>query len=225
MLAQINFSEDQLSPRRNLDRKILVAVEHILLAQAFEKILRARFHNVRLAKPNDARAAIATYSPDIAILEISLAQLHDLSKEVANLQRATKLVYLTTDISAQTAAAAFRLGASAYVTMQAGMDDLQLALRKVSGKGRYLSALIPKMNVDILLRNRLNNRWIEPLTSRQLEVLELFAQGKTMKEIANSLNVSIGTVAFHKYGIMEKLSMTNNAEFIKYGLMRCMHIA
>jgi len=204
-----------------LDKKILVGVEHVLLAQAFEKILRANFYDVHLANPSDLPEAINAFYPDIAILEVPLSQLHELASRELSHRPPAKLVYLSADISAQTAAAAFRLGASAYVLKQAGVDEMLLALKKVAGKGRFLSTLISKLDVEILLNNRLKNRWSDPLTSRQLEVLQLFAQGLTMKEVASTLNVAVGTVAFHKYGMMERLNLTTNADFIRYGIMRC----
>ena len=98
MLGQISFSHDQVSLRRDLDKKILVGVEHVLLAQAFEKILRANFYDVHLANPGDLPEAINAFYPDIAILEVPLSQLHELASRELSQRPPAKLVYLSADI-------------------------------------------------------------------------------------------------------------------------------
>lgn len=213
----------KVCPESDLVRptKILVGISEDLLAQAFKKILECQHADVRLVKSRELLKAVAIFSPSLVILESPMPQLrafmtHELVK---NLGKNTRFLYLTTDISPKTAAAAFRMGISGYLLKQAGMDEVLLAVQKVRGKGRYLSSLISRLEVDVLLSKQVKHDGYGPLTSRQQEVLNLLSQGLTMREIARTLNLKFGTVAFHKYGLMEKLKLANTAALIKYGIV------
>src|SRR5207249_1131421 len=143
------------------------------------------------------------------ILDIAMPQLNglDAGEEIKRLLPATKLVYLTMNISPDVAAEAFRRGASAYVVKHAAASELITAVRRALRSESYLSPAITKETVDYLLRSGNSYTKEKRITRRQSEVLQLLAGGMSMKEIANILNLKPGTVAFHKYRIMETLGL------------------
>jgi len=96
--------------------------------------------------------------------------------------------------------------------------ELITAIRRALKSESYLSSIITKETVSFLLRSRQSYVEEKRITSRQSEILQLLAEGMSMKEIAGVLNVKPGTVAFHKYRIMEILGLKTNAELIQYAI-------
>jgi DNA-binding NarL/FixJ family response regulator len=122
---------------------------------------------------------------------------------------------LDTDLAVE----AFRRGASAYLVKTCAAAELKTAIREVLNGRSYLSPLITEGTVDLLLRKEtVLGQEGSPLTERQREVLQLLAEGKSMKEVASILILSTRTVAFHKYRIMEVLRLRSNAELVQYAM-------
>ena len=122
------------------------------------------------------------------------------------------------DMSPEVAAEAFRRGASGYVVKSSSAEELARAIRRALKSESYLSPAITKETVEFLLRS--GDSYVEEkrITRRQSEVLQLLAEGLSMKEIANVLNLKPGTVAFHKYKMMETLGLKSNAELLQYAI-------
>jgi DNA-binding NarL/FixJ family response regulator len=129
-----------------------------------------------------------------------------------------KLVYLTMNHDPDMAGEAFRLGASAYLLKTSAATELQKAIREVVRGGFYITPLMTKGMHGSFIQNFKLRKSPTPLTLRQKEVLQLLAEGRSMKEIAFVLNVSPRTVAFHKYTMMEHLHIRSNAELIEYAM-------
>jgi DNA-binding NarL/FixJ family response regulator len=117
---------------------------------------------------------------------------------------------------ADLAAAAFRIGASGYLLKRSAASELQLAIREALHGRMYITPLVTDGIVGSLLQAAQNP---EPeLTPRQREVLQLLAEGRSMKQVADVLNVTPRTVAFHKYRMMEQLGITSSAELIQFAV-------
>jgi DNA-binding NarL/FixJ family response regulator len=142
----------------------------------------------------------------------------DAGDQIKHLLPATKLVFLTMNLSPEVAAEAFRRGASAYVVKSSAAAELVRAIRRTLRSESYLSPDITRETVDFLLRSRTSYSEEKRITPRQSEVLQLLAEGMSMKEIANTLNLKPGTVAFHKYKMMETLGVKSNAELLQYAI-------
>jgi DNA-binding NarL/FixJ family response regulator len=142
----------------------------------------------------------------------------DAGEQVKKKHPAIKLIFLTMTLAADIAAEAFRRGASGYVLKQSAGAELLVAVRKVNRGESYLSPLIAKETVTFLLNK--GERFTEEkrITKRQSEILQLLAQGFSMKQVASVIDVRPGTVAFHKYRMMETLNITTNAELLGYAL-------
>jgi DNA-binding NarL/FixJ family response regulator len=201
--------------------RLVIADDHTFVAEAFRRLLEPEFDVVAVV--NNGRALLevgADLRPDVALVDIAMPRLNglDASEELKRLVPFTKIVILTMSLDAQLAAEAFRRGASAYVVKNAAVDELFTAIREVLKGQSFLSPLITEDTVHVLLRN--GNRFDSDkrITARQREVLQLVAEGMSMKEIASALNVKPGTVAFHKYRAMESLGLKTNSDLLRYAI-------
>jgi len=200
--------------------RILIADDHKLIADLCKSFLEPEYKVVGVV--TDGSALIkeaAALKPDIIILDISMPRINglDAGAKVKGTAPATKLIYLTMSFKPEVAAEAFRRGAAAFVLKQSGLDELRLALRSVVAGESYLSPIIAKETVTYLLHHP-KNKDQKRITRRQSEILQLLAQGMSMKEIGSNLDVSPGTVAFHKYRMMKALGLKSSAELISYAV-------
>ena len=116
------------------------------------------------------------------------------------------------------AAEAFRLGASGYLLKSSAASELVYAIREALLGRPYVTPLMTKGMVGSFVKNLKRRKSPHKLTLRQKEVLQLLAEGRSMKEVAFVLNVTPRTVAFHKYTMMEQLQIKTSAELIQYAL-------
>jgi len=201
--------------------RLVIADDHTLVAEACRRLLEPEFEVVAVV--NNGRALLEVGSelkPDVALVDIAMPRLNglDASEELKRLVPFTKIVILTMSLDAQLAAEAFRRGASAYVVKNAAVEELLTAIREVLKGQSFLSPLITEDTVHVLLRNGNRPDSDKRITARQREVLQLVAEGMSMKEIANALNVKPGTVAFHKYRAMESLGLKTNSDLLRYAI-------
>ncbi len=201
--------------------RLLIADDHTLLAETCKSFLEPEFEVVGIA--DNGRTLLRLVSelrPDVVVLDIAMPKLNglDAAEQIKHLSSTTKLVFLTMNMSPEVAAEAFRRGASGYVVKSSSADELARAIRRALKSESYLSPAITKETVEFLLRS--GDSYVEEkrITRRQSEVLQLLAEGLSMKEIANVLNLKPGTVAFHKYKMMEALGLKSNAELLQYAI-------
>ncbi len=201
--------------------RVLIADDHKLVAEACKGLLEPEFDVVGTV--SDGRAllqAAAELRPDVVILDISMPQLNglDAGEQIKQKSRGTKLIFLTMMLGPDVAAEAFRRGASGYVLKHCNAEELVIAVRRVLKGESYLSPAITKDTVEYLLRSGAVYKEQKHISGRQSEVLQLLAEGKSMKEIAFILNLKPGTVAFHKYQIMDVLGIKTSAGLIEYAI-------
>ena len=200
--------------------RVLLADDHTMLLGAFEKLLSAECEIV--GQVTDGRALVEAaerLKPDLVVVDISMPLLNGLEagRQIKQKLRSVKLVFLTMNEDADLAAEAFRLGASAYLLKRSVASELTTAIREVMQGRSYITPLVAGGLVESLQRADEGTPAHE-LTSRQREVLQLVAEGKSMKEVASVLNLTPRTVAFHKYRMMEQLKVKSTAELIQYAV-------
>ena len=201
--------------------RLLIADDHTLVAEACKNLLEPEFEVVGIVDNGRALLQqVREMKPDVVILDIAMPQLNglDAGDQIKRLLPATKLVYLTMNMSPEVAAESFRRGASAYVVKHAAASELITAVRRALRSESYLSPNITKETVDYLLKSGTPYPKEKRITHRQSEILQLLAEGMSMKEIANILNLKPGTVAFHKYRVMQNLGLKSNAELLQYAI-------
>ena len=201
--------------------RLLIADDHTLLAEACKSFLEPEFEVVGIADNGRALLQLASeLKPDVVLLDIAMPQLNglDAGAQIKHHLPATKLVFVTMNMSPEVAAEAFRRGASGYVVKSCAAEELVRAIRRALKSESYISPVITRETVEFLLRSGSSYAEEKRITPRQSEILQLLAEGMSMKEIANVLNVKPGTVAFHKYKMMEALGLKSNAELIQYAI-------
>jgi DNA-binding NarL/FixJ family response regulator len=205
--------------------RILIADDHRLLADACKSLLEPEFQVAGVVTDGRRLIAAATdLRPDIIILDIHMPHLNglDAGAQVKQKLPGVKLVFLTMTMAADVAAEAFRRGASAYVLKQSAGEELLLAVRMVNEGSSYLSPLLAKETIMYLLNLEASFHEEKRITARQSEILQLLAEGMSMKEVGNVLDVKPGTVAFHKYQMMQTLNVKTNTELLEYAIRRHM---
>jgi DNA-binding NarL/FixJ family response regulator len=201
--------------------RVLIADDHRLVAEACKGLLEPEFDVVgTVSDGRELLQAAAELRPDVVILDISMPQLNglDAGEQIKQKSRGTKLIFLTMMLGPDVAAEAFRRGASGYVLKHCNAEELVIAVRRVLRGESYLSPAITKDTVEYLLRSGAVYKEQKHISGRQSEVLQLLAEGKSMKEIAFILNLKPGTVAFHKYQIMDVLGIKTSAGLIEYAI-------
>jgi DNA-binding NarL/FixJ family response regulator len=205
--------------------RILIADDHRLLAEACKSLLEPEFQVVGIV--TDGRSLLtsaASLKPDVIILDIAMPHLNglDAGEQINHSMPRTALIYLTMNTAPDVAAEAFRRGASGYVLKQSASDELLIAVRKAVQGASYLSPMLAKETVTFLINQAKPRSEEEHITRRQTEILQLLAEGMSMKEVAGVLDLKPGTVAFHKYRMMESLGVKTNAELLEYAIKRRM---
>jgi DNA-binding NarL/FixJ family response regulator len=129
-----------------------------------------------------------------------------------------KLIFLTVNDDPALVAEAFRAGASGYLVKNVAASELVHAIREVLLGRSYLTPLVTKDMIGSLVGNSIPRKAASQLTLRQKEVLQLLAEGRSMKEAGLLLHLAPRTVAFHKYTLMNQLQLKNNAELVQFAM-------
>jgi DNA-binding NarL/FixJ family response regulator len=200
--------------------RVLLADDHALLLGAYEKLLEGECEVV--GQVCDGRALVEAAEklrPDVVLLDITMPLLNGLEagRQIKQRQRHVKLVFLTMNEDPDLAAEAFRAGASGYLLKRSAVSELTTAIREVMLGRSYITPLMAEGLVDALLNSQAQPP-ARQLTTRQQEVLQLLAEGRSMKEVAGLLNLTPRTVAFHKYRMMHQLKLKTTAELIQYAV-------
>ncbi|HYK34731.1 MAG TPA: response regulator transcription factor [Alloacidobacterium sp.] len=201
--------------------RILIADDHSVVAEGLRSLLDKSYDVVGVV--HDGRALLVEASnlkPDVIILDIGMPLLNgmDAAERLKLSLPSAKLVFLTMKDDANLAAAALNLGTVGYVLKNAAASELLKAVSEVLQGRSYVTAKLRPENWAI--REARARQYSKELTPRQQEVLQLLAEGRAMKEIADILSVSEKTVMFHKYHIMELFNLKNNAELVLFALNR-----
>ena len=198
--------------------QVLLADDHTLLLEAFEKLLIDEFDVVGAVSDGRALvAAVATLRPDVVVVDVSMPLLNgiDATRQIKQAQPETRIIILTMNEDPDLAAEAFRAGASGYLLKRSAASELGTAIREVMKRRSYITPLVAEGLVGSMMEGG-DGR--PALTIRQREIVQLVAEGHSMKEVASILNIAPRTVAFHKYRIMEQLRIRTTAELIQFAI-------
>jgi DNA-binding NarL/FixJ family response regulator len=201
--------------------RVLLADDHQMLLDALKELLEPTYEVVGLA--TDGRAVLKAAEklrPDIIVLDIAMPQLNglDAGRQLKQSMPSVKLIYMTMNEDPYLVGEAFRAGASAYLLKQAAGLELNRAIEAVLKGGSFVTPSVAKGLDDISMRDPKSREIAPQPTARQREVIQLLAEGRTMKEVAKLLYITPRTVAAHKYTAMELLHVKTNAELIQYAI-------
>ena len=201
--------------------RILLADDHPMVLEGVAKILADKFDVV--GKVEDGRALVAAaqqLTPDLIVTDMTMPLLHGL-EACRQLKRlvGSKVIFLTMHADVAYAKEAFQAGASGYLLKRNAASELIDAIHTVIRGQTYITPLVfvdDQMPIEYESRSQVP--LLKHLTPRQREVLQLIAEGKSLKEIAGILSLSVKTVEFHKAKLMDTLHMQSSADLTKFAL-------
>jgi DNA-binding NarL/FixJ family response regulator len=200
--------------------RILLADDHTMICAGVAKLLEPYYEVVGTVE--DGRALLKAadeLKPDVVLLDIGMPLMNglDAARELKKRTPYIKVIFLTMESDSYIAAEAFRAGALAYLLKTSKPTELLQAVHDAVRGISYVTPQIGRALEDKFIRDP-RGRAQKQLTSRQREVLQMLAEGRSMKEIAYDLEIAHRTVRFHKYQIMEELGITTNSDLVKYAM-------
>ena len=202
--------------------RILLADDHLIVRQGLRALLERSGMEV-VAEAGDGHEAIRLaekHRPDVAVLDLVMPNLNglDAGQQIQHKCSSTRIVLLTMQTEDHQVAAALRAGIKAYLLKTQAAEDLVEAIKEVMRGHVFLSSAVSRIVVDGYLSG--TQAPVDPLAPRERQVLQLVAEGKTSKEIAALLNVSVKTAESYRANIMEKLDIHETAGLVRYAIRR-----
>lgn len=208
--------------------RILLADDHRVVRKGLCLLLESQPGFKVVAEASDGREAVAlaeSHTPDIAVLDVAMPALNGIeaARQILSKLPRTGIVFLSMHSDEGYVLKALKSGGKAYLLKDSAEYDLISAIRAVSEGKAFFSPAINRMLVEEYMR-QMREREVEDsydlLTSREREILQLFAEGKTPKEVAGLLNLSLYTVETHRSNIFQKLNLHSTAELILYAVRK-----
>jgi DNA-binding NarL/FixJ family response regulator len=201
--------------------RTIVADDHALLTESLRKLLEP--HCEIVATVADGRAllkAAKELKPELIVLDIGMPRMNgfDAGRQLREMMPAIKLLFLTMNEDPDLAVEAMRMKASGYLLKTSAASELFDAIRAALRGKSYITPCIVRGMQEIFIRHPEGSKQTKKLTPRQREVLQLTAEGKSMKETADILNITPRTVAFHKYHMMEELGLKTSAALVQFAI-------
>lgn len=203
-------------------QRIVLADDHSMFRQGLRSLLEAQGATV-VAEASDGREAVRlarSLNPDIAVLDVSMPLLNgiDAAREIHRLAPKTQVILLTMYEEDEYVLEAMRAGVRGYVLKSQAAGDLAQAIREVAKGLVYLSPGISETVINGYMTKATPST--DPLTTRERQVLQLIAEGKTTKQIAAILSLSVKTADSHRTRIMKKLDIHETASLVRYAIRR-----
>jgi DNA-binding NarL/FixJ family response regulator len=202
--------------------RVVLADDHVLVRQGLRSLLeREKFQVVAEASDGQELVHLAdTHHPDIAVLDISMPTLNgiDAARELGRSSPQTKVILLTQHEEEQYIHEALEVGVKGYVLKSQVASDLIHAIQQVSRGGIYLSPGVSRAVMDAY-RSK-SERPSDPLSGRERQVLQLIAEGKSTKDVASLLGISVKTAESHRSRLMQKLDIHETASLVRYAVRR-----
>lgn len=203
--------------------RIILADDHTLLADAIRNLLEPEYQVVGIFSDGESVIEAAEeLAPDLVILDVCMPKMNGLTA-CARLRAVlpkVKIIFLTMNQDMDTAGEAFRAGANGYVLKTSAASELKAAIREVLHGGYFATPSLTEGMIGSFVQAFKKMAPATDLTARQKEVLQLLVEGRSMKQVANVLNITPRTVAFHKYAMMEHLNINSSAELVSYAMAR-----
>jgi DNA-binding NarL/FixJ family response regulator len=199
--------------------RILLADDHTLVVEAFTKLLEPQYEIVGTA--GDGRTLLekaAQLQPDVVLMDLSMPILNgfEAGERLKKLVPRAKLIVLTMTEDTEVAADVLRSWAAGFLLKKSASAELVKAIQEVLKGKTFVTSHMTQNLLDKFVRDP--QQKAKALTPRQREVLQLLAEGRTMKEAADILNVTPRTVAFHKYKIMEEFELKTNSDLLRFAI-------
>jgi len=203
--------------------RVLLADDHTLVRAGFRTLLQNLAGIEVVAEADNGRDAlrlIEVHQPDVVLMDIAMPGLNGLEATARATERFphVRVIVLSMHMNEEYVLRALRAGADGYLLKDSDIAELELAIKAVTRGETYLSPPISKQVAEYVRRVNGEPSSLERLTPRQVEVLQLIAEGHTTKEVARVLDVSVKTVETHRAQLMERLGIHDIAGLVRYAI-------
>jgi DNA-binding NarL/FixJ family response regulator len=203
-----------------MDRPRILIADDALVAEGFKNLIEPDYQVIRVVA--DGKSLLSTaveMKPDVVLMDMEMSLLNGLNtgRELKKLLPQTKVILLAMDDSPDVASKSLCEWSSGYLLKKSAGVELKRAIGEVLRGHSYVTPGIAQKLIDEFLRTPRQSRTKE-LTTRQRQVLQLLAEGRSMKEAGEILNIAVRTVAFHKYRIMEDFGLKTNSDLIRFAM-------
>jgi DNA-binding NarL/FixJ family response regulator len=203
--------------------RVIIADDHRLFVAGIERLLASKCDIISTVYDGQALLdEVRRLRPDIVVQDLSMPPINgiDIIREIREINPRIKVIVVTMWEDPDLAAEAFRCGASAYILKNCAVSELLDAVHFATEDKSYVTPLIAQRMIQSLAKPARTSDAERLLTGRQREVLRLLAEGKSMKEVAATLNLTVRTVAFHKYRMMQMLNIKSSAELVRFAVIQ-----
>jgi two-component system response regulator NreC len=208
-----------------MSTRVLLADDHKIIRDGLRTLLEKKSDIIVVGETEDGRTAVQSIKkllPDIVIMDVAMPGLNGIeaTRQVVSEHPGVKVIALSMHSDRRFVSEMLKAGASAYLSKDYAFEELETAIKTVISNKIYLSPDISGVVVENYVRGTAKGEpsVFSQLSDREREVLQLLAEGKTTKEIASDLHVSVKTVETHRTNIMTKLNIHRVAELIKYAI-------
>ncbi len=203
--------------------KVLLVDDHALVRRGFRRMLEDEPSFQVVGEASDGAEALKRAEelrPDVIVLDIAMPRLNglDAARQLKRVMPTVKMIFLTVSEDPDLAAEAFRVGASGFLLKNSAASELFQAIQEVLQGRSYVTPQATRGLVGTFLHPPEPKKRTRELSPRQREVLQLVAEGHSMKEIGRILKIRPRTVAFHKYSMMEELGIKSTAELVQFAV-------
>ncbi len=209
-----------------MPKRLLIADDHVLVLEGLARLLGTEFEIVGAAQDGLQLLAMAEHQrPEVIVIDVGMPGINGIeaARRLTKCVPLAKIVFVTQQLDPAYLHAAFAAGAMAYVAKQSASSELVAAIRLALSNRHYVTPLAGEKAYQFVSLNPRTNpmeMFGAELTPRQREVLQMVAEGKSSKEIAGVLNISVKTVEFHRNRLMDELGVRTVAELTRYAMQR-----
>jgi DNA-binding NarL/FixJ family response regulator len=203
-----------------MDRPRILIADDTLAAEAFKDLIEPDYQVIKVVSDGKTLLSAAVeMKPDVVLLDMDLSLLggSEVGLELKRLLPKTKIILLAINDDPDVASRALCQWSSGYLLKKSASTELKRAIGEILRGHSYVTPSIAQKLIDEFIRSPQQTRTKE-LTTRQRQVLQLLAEGHSMKEAAEILNIAVRTIAFHKYRIMEDFGLKTNSDLVRFAM-------